>query len=54
MWQADYCGQFGRRGWPLVQFFTRPYLVQRQLAVEPQEGMELVLAYWLVELGSRV
>ena len=50
-------------GWPPVQLIDKPYLVQRlldtgwwgqiirQLAVEG--ALDLMLAHWLVALGSR-
>lgn len=32
LWQADYCGQSGRLGWPLVQIVARPRLLKGLLA----------------------
>lgn len=64
LWWVNYCGLFGRCGWPLVLLVSRPCLVwrlpatgwqdqvTRHLAVEPQVVLGLVLAHHWVEPGS--
>lgn len=58
LWQADHCGWSGRLGWTSIWLVSRPCLMQRlsatswqghvmrQLTVELQGPLGLVLAHW--------